>query len=119
MTPLTEETCIRKNVDVRQLRDLQALLRQKTNLENLADLLTVAGSGTRLKILFLLAQDSELCVCDLADVTGTTVSAISHQLSKLRAHRLIGKRRAGQTIFYRLLDTPFAEFLRHLFELED
>ena len=87
--------------------------------ENLADLLTVAGSGTRLKILFLLAQDSELCVCDLADVTGTTVSAISHQLSKLRAHGLIGKRRAGQTIFYRLLDTPFAGFLRHLFELED
>lgn len=119
MAPLTEETCIRKNVDVRQLRGLQALLRQKTSLENLVDLLTAAGNGTRLKILFLLAQDSELCVCDLADVTGMTVSSISHQLSKLRAHGLIGKRREGQTIFYRLLDTPFTSFLLQLFELED
>ncbi|MFQ5709705.1 MAG: ArsR/SmtB family transcription factor [bacterium] len=119
MTELTQETCIRKEVDLAALQRLQKVLRAKVDLEKLADLLTVAGNETRLKILFLLSQEPELCVCDLADVTGMTVSSISHQLSKLRAFGFIGKRREGQTIFYRLLDTPFIEFLKQLFELED
>ena len=119
MVELTEETCIRKNVDVPMLRRLQKQLYNKSDLENLADLLTVAGNETRLKILFLLAQETELCVCDMADVTGMSVSSISHQLSKLRAHGLIAKRREGQTIFYRQQDTPFVAFLRQLFEVED
>jgi DNA-binding transcriptional ArsR family regulator len=119
MTELTEETCIRKNVNVDMLRQLQKNLHLKNDLENLADLLTIAGNETRLKILYLLAQEPELCVCDMADITGMTVSSISHQLSKLRAHGLIAKRRNGQTIFYRLLETPFVDFLRQLLELED
>lgn len=119
MTELTEETCIRKNVDVEILQRLQKQLHHKTELTGLADLLSISGNETRLKILFLLAQEPELCVCDLADVTGMTVSSISHQLSKLRAFGLIGKRRDGQTIFYRLLDTPFLKILKQLFKLED
>ncbi|NIR52524.1 helix-turn-helix transcriptional regulator [candidate division KSB1 bacterium] len=119
MPELSTETCIRKNVDVPLLQRLQKQLLQKDNLEKLADLLTVAGNETRLKILYLLSQSSELCVCDLADITGMTVSSISHQLSKLRAYGFIGKRREGQTIFYRLLDTPFVEILKQLFILED
>lgn len=119
MSELTEESCIRKSVNVTVLRDLQIKLRAKSDLENLADLLTIAGNDTRLKILFLLDNHAELCVCDMADVTGMTVSSVSHQLSKLRAHGLIARRREGQTIFYRLADTPFLAFLRQLFELED
>ncbi len=119
MAQLTEESCIRKNVDVAMLRHLQKNLHLKNDLEKLADLLTVAGNETRLKILYLLAQEPELCVCDMADITGVTVSSISHQLSKLRAHGLISKRRQGQTIFYRLLETPFVAFLKQLFEVED
>ena len=119
MTELTEETCIRKKVNIEVLQLLQKRLHKKTDLENLADLLTVAGNETRLKIVFLLSQEPELCVCDMADVTGMSVSSISHQLSKLRAHGLIAKRREGQTIFYRLQETPFVASLKQLFELED
>lgn len=119
MTELTEETCIRKDVNVELLKRLQKALHEKTDLEELANLLTMAGNETRLKILFLLAQEAELCVCDIADVTGMTVSSISHQLGKLRAYGLIGKRREGQTIFYRLQETPFVEILKKLFTLED
>ncbi len=119
MTVLTEETCIRKQVDIQQLRRLQNQLSQKNDLGRLAELLAIAGNETRLKILFLLAREPELCVCDMADVTGLSVSSVSHQLAKLRAHGLIAKRREGQTIFYRLQTTPFVGFLKHLFELED
>lgn len=119
MPELTAESCIRKDVNLNLLKRLQKRLHQKQDLPHLADLLTVAGNETRLKILFLLAQEPELCVCDMADVTGMSVSSISHQLSKLRAHGLIAKRREGQTIFYRLQDIPFVAILKHLFDLED
>ncbi len=119
MTVLTEETCIRKEVNIELLQALQGRLQRKTDLEQLADLFAVAGNETRLKILFLLACAPELCVCDMADVTGMSVSSISHQLSKLRAHGFVGKRREGQTIFYRLLDTPVLAALKILFEFED
>ncbi len=115
MTELTEETCMRKEVNIKVLKLLQKRLHKKTDLENLADLLTVAGNETRLKILFLLSQEPELCVCDMADITGMTVSSISHQLSKLRVHGFIRKRREGQAIFYRLVDTPFITILKRLF----
>ena len=119
MAELTEETCIRKNVNVAVLQRLQKQLHKKTDLEGLAELLTIAGNETRLIILFLLALDSELCVCDIADVTEMTVSSISHQLSKLRAYGLIRKRREGQTIYCGLLETPFVEVLKKLFAMED
>jgi DNA-binding transcriptional ArsR family regulator len=119
MTELTEEACIRKNVDLEVLNRLQRALHERSDLEELANLLTIAGNETRLKILYLLFQEPELCVCDLADVMGMTVSSISHQLSKLRAYGLIRKRRERQTIFYRLQDTPFVEILKKLFTLED
>jgi len=119
MTVLTEQSCIRKEVDLSLLQRLQKQLYSRQDLEALANLLTVAGNETRLKILYLLSQHPELCVCDLADVTGMTVSSISHQLSKLRAHGLVSRRREGQTIFYRLQDTPFIAFLEKLFTLED
>ncbi len=119
MLELTGETCIRKNVDLLLLRQLRQQLLEKDSLEHLADLLSVAGNGTRLKILFLLTRKPELCVCDLADVTGMSVSSISHQLSKLRAHGLLTKRREGQTIYYRLQETPFVATLKQLFALED
>ncbi|RMD87798.1 MAG: ArsR family transcriptional regulator [Calditrichaeota bacterium] len=119
MVELTEEACIRKNVDISLLKGLQRSLHEKTDLEELANLLSMAGNLTRLKILFLLAQAPELCVCDMADVTGMTVSSISHQLSKLRAYGLIAKRREGQTIYYRLQETPFTKVLKQLLTLED
>jgi len=119
MAILTEESCIRKKVDLSLLKSLQQRLHGKNDLGELADLLTVAGNDTRLKILFLLSQEQELCVCDLADIMSMSVSSISHQLAKLRAHGFISKRRQGQTMYYRILDTPFNVLLKQLFDLED
>ena len=42
-------------------------------LQDLADFYKVFGDMTRIKILCVLFQ-SELCVCDLAEVTGMTLS---------------------------------------------
>ena len=51
---------------------------------------------------FLMEQDA--CVSDLADRLGLTQSAVSHQLSLLKANKLVRQRRDGKMIFYTLVD---------------
>ena len=119
MKQLTQESCIRQKVEIEKLRSLQSVLHDRSDLEHLADLLAMAGNGTRLKMLFLLVQGGELCVCDLADVLSMTVSAVSHQLRKLRDRKVIQSRRDGPTIYYRLAPGPFQDLLRNLFTIDD
>ena len=44
-------------------------------LSDLADLFKIFGDSTRIKILYALLR-SELCVCDIADLLGLTLSLI-------------------------------------------
>ena len=48
-------------------------------VERLSSIFQCVGHPTRIKILQALLS-TELCVCDLAQVLGLSVSAISHQL---------------------------------------
>jgi DNA-binding transcriptional ArsR family regulator len=80
-------------------------------LDELAELLGVYANPTRLKIVSMLSEHGELCVCDLAGALGTSVSAASQHLAKLRAHRLVRFRRDAQTLYYSLTDHPLHERL--------
>ncbi len=51
-------------------------------LYDLAELFKVFGDSTRIKILYVLFQ-SEMCVCDIAQLLNMSQSAISHQLYDL------------------------------------
>lgn len=73
-------------------------------LKELADFFKVFGDTTRIRILCVLFQ-SEMCVCDLAEVLGMTQSAISHQLRMLKQMKLVKNRREGKTVFYSLADS--------------
>ena len=55
------------------------------------------------KILYLLFE-SEMCVCDIAQMLRMTQSAISHQLAVLKKSKLVKYRREGKTVFYSLSD---------------
>ncbi len=80
--------------------------------DELATGLALLGQPTRLKIFALLDQTEQMCVCDLAEVLGTSVSAISQNLAKLRALRLVKYRRDAQTLYYTLTDHPLNAVVR-------
>ena len=88
-------------------------------LNDLAALFKVFGDPTRVKILYVLFQ-SELCVCDLAEVLHMTQSAISHQLRILKQMKLVKSRREGKTVFYSLADdhiqTIMNQGMEHILE---
>ena len=69
----------------------------------LSEFFRVFGDSTRIRILYALSK-SEMCVCELAKLLGTSQSAISHQLQILRSSRLVKYRRVGKTVFYSLSD---------------
>ena len=97
-----ERSCIRSYVDYELIRILRADIASRDDLERHAEILTMLGDLTRLKILYALNKGDELCVCDLADILDREVSAISHQLRRLKDRGLVKKRRDGVTIYYRI-----------------
>ena len=89
-------------------------------LYDLAELFKIFGDSTRIKILYVLFE-SEMCVCDIAQLLGMTQSAISHQLRSLKQSRLVKARREGKTVFYSLADghvrTILDQGMEHVAEL--
>jgi ArsR family transcriptional regulator len=68
-------------------------------------LFATLADPSRARIVHLLAIASEdLCVCDMALVTGMSVSALSHQLRFLRERGAVARRKAGRIVYYRLVD---------------
>lgn len=61
------------------------------------------GDETRIKIIYSLSRE-ELCVCDVAQITGTSVAAASHHLRLLRNMGLAISRKQGKMVFYSLKD---------------
>jgi ArsR family transcriptional regulator len=75
-----------------------------------ARLFSLLADPTRVRLLSALIP-GELCVCDLAVVTGINRSTVSHQLRTLREGRVVRSRRAGRVIFYALDDDHVRELL--------
>jgi len=82
---------------------------------DLADLYKMYADSTRLKMLWALSV-SEMCVCDLAALTGMTKSAISHQLKSLRLANLVRSRKSGKIVFYSLVDEHVRDIFKNGFE---
>lgn len=76
---------------------------QERKLYILTEFFKLLGDPTRIHILFFL-MEQDACVSDLANRLGLTQSAVSHQLSLLKANKLVQRRRDGKMIFYTLAD---------------
>lgn len=95
--------CDDRVVHVDTVRAARAALPSGEDLRALSEFFTALGDPTRLRIVAALASQ-ELCVCDLAAAIGQSESAVSHQLRRLSALRLVRSRREGRRVFYALDD---------------
>lgn len=100
---LTDAACDDRVVHVDAVRTARAALPGGEELGALTEFFATLGDPTRLRIVAALASQ-ELCVCDLAAAIGQTESAVSHQLRRLSALRLVHSRREGRRVFYALDD---------------
>ncbi|MCL5734373.1 MAG: metalloregulator ArsR/SmtB family transcription factor [Actinobacteria bacterium] len=75
-------------------------------MDTLADIFKALSDETRLKIIALLLEREELCVCDFVGAFGLTQSKVSRHLRYLFNARLIEGRREGPWMNYRLSRHP-------------
>ena len=83
--------------------DGSELLLDEDELIEMAELFKMFGDSTRIKILSLLFE-REKCVQEITEASGSSQSAVSHQLRLLKQARLVRCRRSGKQIFYTLAD---------------
>ena len=67
------------------------------------------GDPTRIRIVEMLAQNGEMCVCKIMEALGMTQPAVSHHLAALKHAGLVRCRREGQWIHYSLSRTTVSD----------
>ena len=113
------DVCETEFVDEVRVKAVRACMPEAGVIGELSDIFKVLADPTRLRIVSALGVD-ELCVCDLANLLGSSISAVSHQLRILRNLKLVKHRKEGKMVYYSLDDecvsTLLAEGLRHIEE---
>ena len=99
-----ELSCTRAEADQKQLmRCRETLKTSSESINSIGKVLALTGNETRLKILFLLNEEGELCPCDFSDILEMSVPAISQHIRKMKDAGLITSIRDGQTLYYSLV----------------
>ena len=62
------------------------------------------SDGTRLRILLLLLNNGELCVCDILECLQIPQSTASRHLALLRSAGLVDGERHGTWMYYRVIE---------------
>lgn len=104
------DLCEVQVVDEAKVSLARAAVPEPAVLSAFAARLRALGDPTRLQLVCALAADgvAELCVCDLATLTGVSDSAVSHSLRTLRHLGLVRYRKVGRIAYYMLRDARFA-----------
>lgn len=84
------------------------------NTESLAALFKTLSEPVRLRIVYLLLESGELCVCDLVDTLGLSQSVVSRHLAYLRNNGLVSTRREGVWVYYRIVEGCCVPLFEHI-----
>ncbi len=101
-----------EQVKTDKLEEVRRKLPSDDVLYDLADLFKMFGDSTRAKILSCL-QHEDLCVGEIAEVLGMTVSAVSHQLRVLRGAKLVKGTKEGKEVKYSLDDDHVIKIMEY------
>ena len=95
-------------VDIEKVNKIKKVMPSDDLLFDIAEVFKVFGDTTRMKIISALLE-AELCVGDIAEITNSTQSAISHQLRVLKQAKLVKFRKDGKIVYYSLDDEHVSE----------
>lgn len=80
---------------------------------DLMGIFKVLANDTRLRLLHALIRAGELCVTDLAGAVDMTPQAVSNQLQRLVDRGILGSRRDGNNVRYRIINQCVPALLEH------
>jgi DNA-binding transcriptional ArsR family regulator len=116
---MENNSCIRQQADITQINRCKNTVSDlNESFDYLTNVLSLVGNSARLKIVYLLFDEKRLCVCDISDILGMNISAISQHLRKMKDRNLLETNREAQTIFYSLT-AEYEKLLKPFFEILD
>ena len=65
-------------------------------------MLKALAHPARLKLVVVLAEHDEVCVCDLTEAIGMDMSTVSGHLTQLENAGIVESEKRGQMVFYRV-----------------
>lgn len=98
------DACVEQSVDEGRVAATRQRIGAPDETTSAAELFRLLGDPTRTRMLYALLEAGELCVCDLATAVEVSETATSHALRLLRTAGIVGKRRDGRNVYYRLAD---------------
>jgi len=84
----------------------------KNDFQDMSQIFKVLADHTRLKVAYALCDEDELCVCDVANIIGSTMATASHHLRLLRNMGIANYRKEGKLVFYSLGDEQLKQMIR-------
>ncbi|MBW3110673.1 MULTISPECIES: ArsR/SmtB family transcription factor [Bacillaceae] len=117
-TDVCEVTCV-EDEKVNRLKSM--VLTQNTS--KVAEIFKALSDQTRMKIAYALTIEDELCVCDVANIVGSSTATASHHLRLLKKQGLAKFRKKGKLVYYSLDDHHVKQLIEiavtHQLEVED
>jgi DNA-binding transcriptional ArsR family regulator len=99
---MSEERCDLLCVDAPRAEAIREELLVVEAARVAAERARALSDPTRLMLAAALREGGELCVCDLAWISGRAQNLVSHHLRLLRSHGLVRSRRDGKLVMYSL-----------------
>jgi ArsR family transcriptional regulator, lead/cadmium/zinc/bismuth-responsive transcriptional repressor len=106
-----EVTC----VDEDKVKRLKGSI-SKQDTMSVSQIFKALSDDTRIKIAYALSEEDELCVCDVANIVGSSTATASHHLRLLRNLGLAKYRKEGKLVFYSLDDEHVRQLIKIAFE---
>jgi DNA-binding transcriptional ArsR family regulator len=115
---MANDICTEINANKDTLKNIKEQASSQRVISGASILLKALSDPTRLRMVEALSN-GKLCVCDLADLVGTSQSAVSHQLKTLRDSGVLKYHREGKMVYYSLDDNHVKSLIDSLFEHVD
>ena len=110
-----QDVCEVPCVDQARVTRVQRQLKEGS-IFDVSKLFKALSDETRLKIAYALTIETELCVCDVANIVGATTATASHHLRHLKSLGLAKYRKEGKLVYYSLDDDHVKQLIQIAFE---
>lgn len=101
---MSEDRCDLLCLDAPRAEEIRGKLLTEEAAYEAAERAKAFSDPTRLTLAAALREGGELCVCDLAWISGRAQNLVSHHLRTLRTHGLVRSRRDGKLVMYSLTE---------------
>jgi len=105
-----KDVCEVYSYDEKKVNRIQEELK-KEDIASVTQLFKALADENRAKITFALSQENELCVCDIANIIGSSIATASHHLRTLYKQGIVKYRKEGKLVFYSLDDEHIKQIM--------